>query len=34
MWRIYQTPTFESGGQRVAGYRSFQELKQLLNCKA
>lgn len=34
MWDIYQTPTFEFGGQRVAGYRSFEQLKELLGCNA
>jgi hypothetical protein len=34
MYGIYRTPTFEFGGQRVEGYRTFEELKQLLNCNA
>ena len=33
MYGIYSTPTFEFSGQRVSGYKSFQELKQLLGCK-
>lgn len=33
MYGIYQTPTFEFGGQRVAGYKTFEELKELLGCK-
>jgi len=34
MYGIYQTPTFEFGGQRVAGYKTFEELRQLLGCNA
>lgn len=32
MYGIYQTPTFEFGDQRIAGYKSFEELKDLLEC--
>jgi len=34
MYGIYATPTFEFAGQKVEGYRSFQELKGLLRCNA
>lgn len=33
MYGIYATPTFEFGGQQVKGYKSYDELKQLLGCQ-
>jgi len=32
MYGIYATPTFEFGGQRMSGYRTFEQLKELLGC--
>ncbi|UCD07390.1 MAG: hypothetical protein JSW41_00190 [Candidatus Aenigmatarchaeota archaeon] len=32
MYGIYATPTFEFGGQRVRGYRTFDQIKELLGC--
>ncbi len=32
MYGIYATPTFEFGGQRISGYRTFDQLKELLGC--
>jgi len=29
---IRSTPTFEFGGQRISGYRTFDQLKELLGC--
>jgi hypothetical protein len=33
MYGIYATPTFELGGRRYEGYRTFEQLKELLGCK-
>ena len=33
MYGIYATPTFEFGGQQVKGYKSYDELRQLLGCQ-
>lgn len=32
MYGIRATPTFEFGGQRISGYRTFDQLKELLGC--
>ncbi len=32
MYDVYATPTFELGGQRTSGYRTFEQLKELLGC--
>ena len=32
MYGIQATPTFEFGGQRISGYRTFDQLKELLGC--
>jgi hypothetical protein len=32
MYGIYSTPTFEFGGQRITGYKTFDQLKGLLGC--
>ncbi len=32
MYSIWATPTFEFGGQRISGYRTFDQLKELLGC--
>ncbi|UCC91442.1 MAG: hypothetical protein JSV39_03985 [Candidatus Aenigmatarchaeota archaeon] len=32
MYNIYATPTFEVAGQRIRGYRTFEQLKGLLGC--
>ena len=32
MYGIWATPTFEFGGQRISGYRTFDQLKELLGC--
>lgn len=33
MYGIYATPTFEFGGQRVSGYRTFEQIEELLGCQ-
>lgn len=32
MYNIYATPTFEIAGQRMSGYKTFEQLKELLGC--
>lgn len=32
MYGINQVPTFEFGGESVSGYKTFEELKELLGC--
>ncbi len=32
MYEIYATPTFEIGADRIRGYKTFDDLKELLGC--